>query len=44
MSLQISVPKEIKEYKQVVAFGLTLKQLLWCGAGVFNRRWCLLPC
>ena len=34
MSLQISVPKEIKEYKQVVAFGLTLKQLLWCGTGV----------
>lgn len=36
MSLQISVPKEIKEYKQVVAFGLTLKQLLWCGAGVLT--------
>ena len=34
MSLQIQVPKEIKNFKEEIIFGLTLKQLVWCLLGM----------
>ena len=34
MSLQIKVPKEIREYEQIIMFGLTFRQLIWSGIGV----------